>query len=128
MAIWTGKRFDPISKERLADLTRDVVHRSGTSAERRRRQYFIQKVVAAAADARSREGRSEFLKEIEDSIENHLRDLAAQASGIKRLWHRAVLRVKMRCGRAILKKIAEETGAPGLPSGNVSVSAARVAT
>ena len=107
----------------LADLTRDVVHRLGTPAGRRRRQYFIQKlVIAAMADIRSLDGQREFLRDMELSVESHLEDLATQASGVKHLWHRLVMPLKLRCGHGVLEKIAADAGAPGLPDRRPPVS------
>lgn len=113
----------------IADLARGLVHRSGKRGERLRRQYFIERVtVAAAGEICSREGRSEFLREIECNVVDHIEDFAAQASGFKRQWHRIVLPIKLRCARDVLKKIGKEVGVLGLPAGNIAVSATDIAT
>jgi Polysaccharide biosynthesis C-terminal domain len=113
----------------LADFVRELTHRIGTGAERRRRQFFIEKIlVAAVADIGSREGRNRFLEEIAGSLAAHLYDLASQAHGLKRVWLHMVLPVKLRCARSIIEKTTNELGRLGLPTGKApSAATARIA-
>jgi hypothetical protein len=114
----------------LADLARDRVHRRGPSAVRRHRQAFIENALSAAlADVGSAPEKTTFLTELGKSVDAHLEDLAAQAHGPKRLWHRAVLPVKRKCAHAVLDRIAAAANQPRLPAeGGVDAPALSIAT